>query len=99
MTAIENGAPAAEPVPAEKKWRRLSLWALAILLPATLAETGYQPAKALLAGDDLIARDVAAGDTGAFRRQRLAPGRHADHRRQLPASCRPMPRPCSSICP
>ena len=66
MSAIEVGSPAAEAAPSEKKWRRLSLWALAVLLPATIAETGYQPAKALLQGDDLIARDVASGDEQHF---------------------------------
>lgn len=51
---------------AEKKWRRLSLAALAILLPLTLAETGYDSVRAWLRGEDLVARDVDFGQSVPF---------------------------------
>jgi hypothetical protein len=66
MTAIEAGPLAAETMQPEKKWRRLSLWAIVLLLPAVIAEVSYQPAKALLDGNDVVARDVAAGAETRF---------------------------------
>ncbi len=50
----------------ERSWRRLSLWALVLLLPATLALTSRDSVTALLTGHDLIARDVAWGEQVSF---------------------------------
>ncbi|MER8697065.1 hypothetical protein NKI77_30100 [Mesorhizobium opportunistum] len=68
MTAVSaNEEPAtATDAQAEKKWRRLSLAALAVLLPLTLAETSYDSARAWLRGEDLVARDVDFGQSVPF---------------------------------
>lgn len=50
----------------EHRWRRLSLWSLALLVPLALAEQGYQSIKALLESKDLFARDVAWGQQADF---------------------------------
>jgi hypothetical protein len=50
----------------ERKWRRRSLWALLVLLPATLVETSWGSVEALLSQHDLIARDVAWGSKAQF---------------------------------
>jgi len=64
MTAVSTEL-AADRQP-EKKWRRRSLVALAILLPLTLAETCYDSASEWLHGEDLIARDVDFGQSVPF---------------------------------
>ncbi|TKT69693.1 hypothetical protein [Aquamicrobium sp. LC103] len=56
---VETGA-------AEKKWRRRSLWALTILLPAAIAFSGYDQVSLLLRGNDLIARDAKVGTDVTF---------------------------------
>ncbi|TPN43709.1 hypothetical protein FJ976_27995 [Mesorhizobium sp. B1-1-9] len=67
MTAVStNEEPATTNAQAEKKWRRLSLAALAILLPLTLAETSYDSVRAWLRGEDLVARDVDFGQSVPF---------------------------------
>lgn len=68
MTAVStNEEPAtAIDAQAEKKWRRLSLAALAVLLPLTLAETSYDSVRAWLRGEDLVARDVDFGQSVPF---------------------------------
>ena len=66
MTAVSTDIkPAAKDEP-EKKWRRRSLVALAILLPLTLAETSYDSLREWLHGEDLIARDVDFGQSVPF---------------------------------
>ncbi|RNJ47123.1 hypothetical protein B5V01_32895 [Mesorhizobium erdmanii] len=64
MSAVST-EPAADPQ-AEKKWRRRSLVALAILLPLALAETSYDSLREWLHGEDLIARDVDFGQSVPF---------------------------------
>jgi hypothetical protein len=44
---------------AERRWRRLSLAALVLLLPAAYAVMSWQSITSLLANEDLVARDVA----------------------------------------
>jgi hypothetical protein len=68
VTAVStNEEPAtATDAQAEKKWRRLSLAALAVLLPLTLAETSYDSVRAWLRGEDLVARDVDFGQSVPF---------------------------------
>ena len=68
MTAVSTDMdPAAGGNPqAEKKWRRRSLVALAILLPLTLAETSYDSVREWLHGEDLVARDVDFGQSAPF---------------------------------
>jgi len=66
MTAVSTDIkPAAKDEP-EKKWRRRSLVAIAILLPLTLAETSYDSAREWLHGEDLVARDVDFGQSVPF---------------------------------
>ena len=66
MSAVSTDLePTADPQ-AEKKWRRRSLVALAILLPLTLAETSYDSLREWLHGEDLIARDVDFGQSVPF---------------------------------
>jgi hypothetical protein len=50
----------------ERKWRRRALWALIVLLPAVLIETGYESALTFLRDKDVIARDVVWGSTSHF---------------------------------
>lgn len=66
MSAVDTGPIASEETQTEKKWRRRSLVALAILLPLTLAETSYDSAREWLHGEDLIARDVDFGQSVPF---------------------------------
>ncbi|BCG79197.1 hypothetical protein [Mesorhizobium sp. 113-3-3] len=66
MSAVSTDmGPTTDPQP-EKKWRRRSLVAIAILLPLTLAETSYESAREWLHGEDLITRDVDFGQSVAF---------------------------------
>ncbi|TWG94758.1 hypothetical protein L598_003400000200 [Mesorhizobium sp. J18] len=62
--AVSTGA--AEIGQSERRWRRRSLWALLILLPATLALGSYTPVKWLFAAKDLFPRDVEPGSTVRF---------------------------------
>ncbi|MFD2054611.1 hypothetical protein ACFSQT_16410 [Mesorhizobium calcicola] len=68
MTAVatDTGPAAGDGRQAEKKWRRRGLVALAILLPLTLAETSYDSIRDWLHGEDLVARDVAFGQSIPF---------------------------------
>lgn len=66
MTAVSTDMDPADGRQAEKKWRRRSLVALAILLPLTLAETSYDSLREWLHDDDLIARDVDFGKSVPF---------------------------------
>lgn len=67
MTAVSTDIePTGDDRQAEKKWRRRSLVALAILLPLTLAEIGYDSVREWLRGEDLIARDVDFGQSVPF---------------------------------
>ena len=68
MTAVSTdlGPAAGNDPQAEKKWRRRSLIALAILLPLTLAETSYDSASEWLHGEDFIARNVEFGQSVPF---------------------------------
>ncbi|OBQ73359.1 hypothetical protein [Mesorhizobium erdmanii] len=66
MTDISSGLELAADRQAEKKWRRRSLVALVILLPLTLAETGYDSLREWLHGEDLVARDVDFGRSVPF---------------------------------
>lgn len=50
----------------ERKWRRRSLWALAILMPAAFVVMSYRPIMLLLNTKDLIARDVKPGSATRF---------------------------------
>jgi hypothetical protein len=50
----------------ERRWRRLSLVALVLLLPAAYAVMSWQSITSLLANKDLIARDVAWGEEAQF---------------------------------
>ncbi|PBC19091.1 MULTISPECIES: hypothetical protein [unclassified Mesorhizobium] len=66
MNAVSTGPIAGEDRQPEKKWRRRSLVALAILLPLTLAETSNDSLREWLHGEDLIARDVDFGQAVPF---------------------------------
>ncbi|RWC60376.1 MAG: hypothetical protein EOS29_20155, partial [Mesorhizobium sp.] len=67
MTAVSTDIePTGDDRQAEKKWRRRSLVALAILLPLTLAEIGYDSVREWLHGEDLIAMDVDFGQSVPF---------------------------------
>ncbi|TSE13635.1 hypothetical protein C1D09_002905 [Mesorhizobium intechi] len=68
MSAVSTatGPIASEDPRRERKWRRRSLVALAILLPLTLAETCYDSLREWLHGEDLIARDVDFGQSAPF---------------------------------
>ncbi|WP_027035280.1 hypothetical protein [Mesorhizobium ciceri] len=67
MSAVSTDLePAGDDRQAEKKGRRRSLVALAILLPLTLAETSYDSVREWLRGEDLIARDVEFGQSVPF---------------------------------
>lgn len=67
MSAVSTDLePAGDERQAEKKGRRRSLVALAILLPLTLAETSYDSVREWLHGEDLIARDVEFGQSVPF---------------------------------
>ena len=67
MSAVSTDLePAGDDRQAEKKGRRRSLVALAILLPLTLAETSYDSVREWLHGEDLIARDVEFGQSVPF---------------------------------
>jgi len=50
----------------ERRWRRLSLWSLILLVPLALLETSYDSAKELWRTNDLWPRDVAAGQPAQF---------------------------------
>jgi hypothetical protein len=50
----------------ERRWRRRSLVALVLLLPAALAEMSWTSVIALLSNEDLVARDVAWGSSARF---------------------------------
>lgn len=67
MTTIaDDTVPDAATSPDERRWRRLSLWSLVLLVPLALAEQGYQSVKALLESKDVFARDVAWGQQAEF---------------------------------
>ncbi|HEU4986516.1 MAG TPA: hypothetical protein VFT89_05560 [Rhizobiaceae bacterium] len=67
MSASEAAAiESVESGPSERRWRRRSLWALLILVPATLALNSYTPVKWLLAAKDLFPRDVEPGSVMQF---------------------------------
>ncbi|RWC26880.1 MAG: hypothetical protein EOS27_23835 [Mesorhizobium sp.] len=67
MTAVSTDIePTGDDRQAEKKWRRRGLVALAILLPLTLAEIGYDSVREWLHGEDLIAMDVDFGQSVPF---------------------------------
>ncbi|TPM28253.1 hypothetical protein [Mesorhizobium sp. B2-3-4] len=66
MSAVSTGTEAAADRQAERKWRRRGLVALAILLPLTLAETSYDSVREWLRGEDLVAREVAFGQSVPF---------------------------------
>lgn len=50
----------------ERVWRRRSLWALIVLVPLALFEISYESLKELVRGNDLLARDVAAGEPAQY---------------------------------
>ena len=50
----------------ERKWRRRSLWSLALLIPLALAVESYDSVKALLGDSDLFARRVVWGQSAHF---------------------------------
>src|SRR5262245_21082553 len=61
--AVEGeGLPSRE----ERRWRRRSLVALMLLLPAAYAEMSYSSVMSLLRNEDLVARDVAWGSSASF---------------------------------
>ena len=68
MTAVSTdlGQPPGSDPKVEKKWRRRSLVAFAVLLPLTLAETSYDSVREWLHGEDLVARDVDFGQSVPF---------------------------------
>ena len=51
---------------AEQTWRRRSQWALIVLVPLALFEISYSSLKELVRGNDLLARDIAAGQPARF---------------------------------
>jgi len=60
-------AVAAEPATRrERLWRRRSLVAMLLLVPAAFAEMSYSSVMSLLSNEDLVARDVAWGSSAAF---------------------------------
>jgi hypothetical protein len=60
-------AAASEPATRqERRWRRRSLVALVLLLPAAFAEMSWSSVISLLGNEDLVARDVAWGSSAPF---------------------------------
>jgi hypothetical protein len=66
VVSTASEAMSANDKPAERRWRRLSLVALVLLLPAAYAAMSWQSITSLLANEDLIARDVAWGAEAQF---------------------------------
>jgi hypothetical protein len=90
----EAATSAAEDMRSEKKWRRHSLWALAVLLPAALVVMTYSNVVELLHKNDLVPSDAAAGTDVAFggstwRLEKLRTAEGVDPKR-LPANAVPV---------
>jgi hypothetical protein len=65
MSVVAAEAPEL-PARHERRWRRRSLVALVLLIPAALAEMSYSSVVSLLSNEDLVSRDVAWGSEASF---------------------------------